>query len=148
EMPQMPSESAKAMPNNVDATMEEADSTLENGGDSAVPFSIADASRSASPSASQIASTDSSVEEAPDAVAMDRSPNTWPYEYKAEGEKGRITFPALNPEDLPKARLYNSASGTTTPRKNFQLNASFGKIDDEKSARIVQLLRLPLISVP
>src|ERR1700761_5943465 len=63
EMPQMPSESAKAMPNNVDATMEEADSTLENGGDSAVPFSIADASRSASPSASQIASTDSSVEE-------------------------------------------------------------------------------------
>jgi hypothetical protein len=147
EIPEISSESAKAMQNSIDATMVEADSALANG-NSAVPFSIVDASPSASPAASHITSTSSSMEEAPDSVTIDRNSNTWPYEYQAEGEKGRIAFPALNPEGLRNARLYNRPSGTTSPRKNFELSGSFGKVDDEKRARIIQLLSLPLIRVP
>jgi hypothetical protein len=147
EMPQISSESAKAMHNSIDATMVDAESALENG-NSTVPFSIVDASASASPAASHVASTSSSMEEAPDSITIDRNSNTWPYEYQAEGEKGRIAFPALNPEDLRNATLYNRPSGTTSPRKNFELSGSFGKVDDEKRAMIIQLLSLPLIRVP
>jgi hypothetical protein len=147
EIPQISSDSTKAMHNSTVTSMTEADSGLRDG-DPVASFPTADASLSESSSASRVASTSSPVEETPDSVPVDRNSNTWPYEYQSEGERDRIAFPALNPEDIRTARSYDGPSRTSSPRNNFDLNGSFGKLDDEKRARIMQLLSLPLIRVP
>ncbi|KIW29089.1 uncharacterized protein PV07_04929 [Cladophialophora immunda] len=137
----------KALNNNVMGTNTQVDLSLDKG-DSVASFPNINTSALPTPSASHDPSASSPLEEAPDSVSVERDTNTWPYEYQAEGEEGRITFPVLNPEDLRSAQKYHSVSGTSSPRKNFQLLGTFGKLDDKKLSSIIQLLSLPLVRVP
>ncbi|KIX99392.1 uncharacterized protein Z520_04968 [Fonsecaea multimorphosa CBS 102226] len=140
-------DNAKAMNGNVNGAATEADLSLDKG-DSMTTFPNINTSALPTPSASHDPSASSPLEESPETVSVERDTNTWPYEYQAEGEEGRISFPVLNPEDLRRAQRFHSASGTSSPRKNFQLLGTFGKLDDKKLSSIIQLLSLPLVRVP
>ncbi|KIW79435.1 hypothetical protein Z517_06047 [Fonsecaea pedrosoi CBS 271.37] len=138
---------SKAMNHNAIGANTDTGLSLDKG-DSVATFPNIDTSALPTPSASHDPSAGTPLEEAPDPVSVERDANTWPYEYQAEGEEERIAFPVLNPEDLRSAQKYHSVSGTSSPRKNFQLLGTFGKLDDKKLSSIIQLLSLPLVRVP
>ncbi|KIX09793.1 uncharacterized protein Z518_00874 [Rhinocladiella mackenziei CBS 650.93] len=144
---QTPPDNSKAMNHGVEETMTEAELSLDKG-DSVTSFPNVDTSTLPTPPASQDPSTGSPSEEALDSVSLETNTNTWPYEYQAGREEGRIAFPVLNPEDLRNAKTYHGPSGTSSPRKNFQPLGTFGILDDEKRSSIIQLLSLPLVRVP
>ncbi|EXJ69821.1 uncharacterized protein A1O5_06893 [Cladophialophora psammophila CBS 110553] len=136
----------KAINNAVEGTVTGADLPLDKG-DSVASFPHVDTSALPTPSASQDPGSSPPLEDPPDSVTVERATNTWPYEYQA-GEEGKIVFPVLNPEDLRRAKTYHGVSGTSSPRKNFQLLGTFGKLDDKKLSSIIQLLSLPLARAP